>query len=328
MPHAKAQTVTLLQRFCPLCFKGRIGHSGGERVPATSKRIDRIQALHSRQGNGLPLLDLQHETQPEDFCENQCMCKVVCLVCGKAVMHAEDEEFQLFLDCCNGDDRGGMAKFELDDALEKHAAVWTDSWNTPIHEECAWRGRCGCWMPEGAKECKKHRQRPRIPRATAQKNKPTSVKARQSEPQIQKSAPFKLTGMKPGVASWLQGTSRSALLTTHVEERPRSKFNSNLGKKKPEPPKPNKKLELAASKTKKMEAFLAKNMDQPKQPEGDARIKIVCFSLDRHSAMFDDRVHGYYRTSKGSFYCFPDGRRVQVFSDVNEMLEDGSLKAS
>ena len=325
----KAQTVTLLQRFCPLCFKGRIGHSGGERVPATSKRIDSIQATNSRQGNGLPLLDLQYESKPEDFCENPFMCKVVCLVCGKAVIHGEDDAFQLFLDCCNGDDRNGMAKFELDDALERNEAVWTECWNTPIHEDCAWRGRCGCWMPKGAKECKKHRPRPRIPAAT-QKSKPISVKARQPEKTVpaEKRAVFKLDGMKKGVASWLQGTNRSAVLTTEMQEQPKFRFDSKIGRKKPEPPKPNKKLLAAASTSKKMDIFLAKNLDSPKASEGEARIRTMSFSLERHIASFDDRIHGYYRTSKGYFYLFPDGRRVQVLSEVNEMMEDGSLRAS
>ena len=327
MPPRKAPTVTLLQRFCPLCFKGRIGHSGGERVPATSKRIDSIQALHSRQGNGLPLLDLQYECQPEDFCENPCLCKVLCLVCGRPVIHGEDDDFQLFLDCCNGDDRNGMAKFELDDALERNEAVWTECWNTPIHEECAWQGRCGCWTPKGAKECKKHRPRSRIP-APTQKSKPISVKARQSEQAVQKPAAYKLEGMTKGVASWLQGTSRSAILTTEMQEQAKPRFNSGIGKRKPEPPKPNKKLLAAASKSRRMDVFLAKTPDSPTTPACEAQTKSARFSLELHMTRFDDRIHGYYRTNKGYFYLFPDGRRVQVVSEVNELLQDGSLKAS
>lgn len=68
---------TLLQHYCPFCFEGKVGVSNGVRAPANSLLINKLQDIHSKNGNGLNLIDF---SEPEDFCENKENCQITCLV--------------------------------------------------------------------------------------------------------------------------------------------------------------------------------------------------------------------------------------------------------
>ena len=324
----KTASVSLLQGFCPLCFKGRIGHSRGLRVPSNSPNICKVQSLHSRAGNGLPLLDLECDAEEDDYCENPLLCSVNCLVCGRAIIHGEDPAYAMIRSTCQGEEPDVCSWFEIDQALTDNGAAWTEQWNTPVHKKCARKGRCKCWIPLGATECKKHKPLPAIPLAQAVTR--PAVVPKPAAPVARTVLDIKV--MSKGTASWLAGMCGPATCTVDnaPDERPRAcqaPSRNQAKKPKPPPPKPNKNLLLAGSKCQKLDTW-ASPAQHAMPAKSDKPAARGAFSLSSHSRSFDDRLHGYTRTSKGMFYVFPDGRREQVYSCVNIIKEDGTLVPS
>lgn len=172
----------LLQHYCPFCFKGKIGVACGLHVGKGSSLIDEVQAFHAAQGNGLCPLDFRF---PGDFCSNTVLCKMVCLVCGKATIDGEDDDFQLFYDLFGGvDDDKGCAvttRYEVEDAMTHHKLVWSEQWDTPIHKKCSKKAACKCVVPIGATICRKHRcpvervRQPQVPTLTPKKAEAAEV---------------------------------------------------------------------------------------------------------------------------------------------------------
>lgn len=321
-------TVSLLQGFCPLCFKGRIGHSRGIKVQHNSHKIDRIQAMHSKAGNGLPLLDLDSDADLEDYCANPLLCSVKCLVCSKAIIHGDDPAYEMIRNTCQGEDPDICSWFEIDQALTDNGAAWTEQWNTPVHKKCARKGRCKCWIPLGATECKKHKPRPLIPLPP----RPSTAQPAVKPPPPPQRVTLDIRVMSKGTASWLAGMCGPASCTasnTHDERPLATPAPARNQHKKPKPPaaKPNKNLLLAGSKCQKLDAWAtAPQHSRPAQAGGP--VTRGAFSLTMHSRSFDDRLHGYTRNGKGMFYVFPDGRREQVYSCVNIIKDDGTLMPS
>jgi hypothetical protein len=93
---------------------------------------------------------------------------------------------------------------------------------------------------------------------------------------------------------------------------------------KPPTPKPNPKLEAAAKGSSKLDAWTGKAQENTVS----AAPKSKKFCLARHERDFDQFQHGYLRKNGIDMYRFPDGTEVKVFSNVNEMTEDGLLRCA
>jgi len=112
---------TLLQNYCPFCFKGKTGISNGMRVSSNSLLINKIQEIHSKNGNGLNLIDF---SKPGEFCDSKQTCQITCLVCGGCVVNGEDPFYESLLEFCRDPEDSLISFFELNDELEKNNAVW------------------------------------------------------------------------------------------------------------------------------------------------------------------------------------------------------------
>lgn len=156
--------VCLLQNYCPFCFKGVIGVSRGLHVTKQSHLIDTVQVLHSSQGNGLPPIDFD---SPGEYCPNQALCRMVCLVCGKTTIDGEDPSFESFLDFFDeGDEKPVTLKYEIRDTMEEKDLVWVKptgpgkkqagEWHTPVHMRCTYVTACDCTVPLGVSVCPSH----------------------------------------------------------------------------------------------------------------------------------------------------------------------------
>lgn len=154
---AKGGVVCLLQNYCPFCFKGKPGVSRGIKVKKGSPLIDELQAMHAANRNGLCPLDFK---QPGDFCTNHALCKMVCLVCGKAMVDGEDPEFELFLDAFGGysseEEIDVATNHEVKVVMKSLGLVWTEHWSTPIHKACSKKAACKCVVALGATFCPRH----------------------------------------------------------------------------------------------------------------------------------------------------------------------------
>lgn len=156
--------VCLLQNYCPFCFKGAIGVSRGLYVTKQSPLIDAVQVFHSARGNGLPPIDLD---SPGEYCPNQALCRMVCLVCGETTIDGEDPSFESFLEFFDeGDDKPVTLKYEIRDAMEDNNLVWVKpavpskkqagEWHTPVHARCTFETDCSCTLPLGSTVCPSH----------------------------------------------------------------------------------------------------------------------------------------------------------------------------
>jgi hypothetical protein len=204
--------VCLLQNYCPFCFKGKIGVSNGLYVEKNSHLINEVQAFHASKGNGLCPLDLK---SPGDFCVNTLLCKMVCLVCGKATIDGTDPEFELFYDLfgCEEDQQCAVtAKYEINDAMEEYGLVWTEMWDMPIHKECSQKTVCKCVVPIGTKVCPTHQRSlaaPVCPVAKPSVKEPQPLEVKQISARIA-SAPVLVpaaVGAKTVVMPAARGTS-------------------------------------------------------------------------------------------------------------------------
>jgi len=315
--------VCLLQGFCPFCFKGEIGKSAGRRVPANSRHIDEVQALHAKRGNGLCMLDLK---APGDFCGNPNLCKLVCLVCGKAMVDGEDPAFDVFRNACceDVDDLDRPSRYELQDAMDEHDLVWTDQWDTPVHARCAKKAPCKCMVPLGATACFTHK-RPLVSKRPPAA--PLSVPSKMPpETKIRDSNGHKLGGkVVLGTATWLKPPT----LTSRVYE------SGGAARKSVRPvqpaKKPNPRLEAAAKTCSfKINSWAVSRLeretehnDSPSTRDGLVGAK---FNFSKHQDEYDpyNPNHGYRLRNGAWTYAFPDGRVVPAGS-VNEITPDGEL---
>jgi hypothetical protein len=307
--------VCLLQGFCPFCFKGKIGKSCGKRVAPTSRHIDEVQALHAKKGNGLCVLDLQ---SPGDFCSNPNLCKLVCLVCGKATVDGEDPAFEIFQNACceDVDERDRPSRYELEDAMDEHELVWTDQWDTPVHAWCAKKAPCKCMVPLGATVCPTHKR-------------PLVTKRVQAPPVQAMPPPVPIPHSKKKVvletATWLKPPSLTS--KTYVSgEKPTTGGPAKTGRMA-QTKKPNAKLEAAAQACSyKINSWAVSRMEKDSSTTGFIPSQKEKFNFSKHQDAYDpyNPDHGY-KLRKGVWsYAFPDGRVVPAGS-VNEITPDGEL---
>jgi len=338
---------TLLQKYCPFCFKGKVGVSNGVKVPANSLLIDKLQEVHSRNGNGLNLIDF---SEPGEFCENKETCQITCLVCGECVISGEDPFYESLVEYCRDPTDSLLTLFEINDEIEKHDATWTDHWDTPIHDRCAVILDCGCCIPKGGDDCKKHKRR-KIQKSTVEKKEPPNkVKEYIPEQAVveftesSEGVKHPIRPAKPCLVEKRQAPPPAPKTTIQVEPRvPTSKAKLSLEfSMKPSPSKPSilnqkhEKPKPLSKRKQKLENELKTNdrldkwMNSSSQPADQVidtqKKKKTKFNMEEHLERFDPMIHGRFWTKNGYIYKFPDGRVVPVSSDVTELTEDGELR--
>ena len=330
--------LTLLQHYCPFCFKGRIGVSNGVQVSKGSPLIDATQALHAAKGNGLCPLDLKAPGEP---CENQALCRLTCLVCGQSMVEGTEPEFDTFMTLFCGDDEGEKGaevtlKYEVRDAMDALGLVWVEGWDTPVHARCAKKTVCKCVVPIGCTFCPAH-QRSLLPRSS----KPQQVEeGRKQEPMPTISPPeqtptpvaSRQTPLAPvtgvGRATWLAQPTA----TTRAGAAPAPPAQMASCKRQRLQAPPPKKATLknaqmeAAAKTCAftlqsrwaVQGAAADVAGQKQQQQG--------FSLSKHYKAFDTELHGY-RIVNGvwGYRRAPDGKFIPTASGVNVLHEDGTM---
>lgn len=320
--------------------------SSGLRVPKGSSLIEPVQALHAANGNGLCPLDFRN---PGEFCANTDMCKMVCLVCGKATIDGTDPAFQLFYDLFGGssssdDDQTGQhgaavtAKYEIHEAMQEHGLVWTDEqWDLPIHKECSKKTACKCVVAKGTTVCPKH-QRSLVspPVQPVQAIAPVVDRLdKKVLPVATTSVVDRVLPMKQVVmtkATWLPTPS----LTTRGSDSGFPAGGGPAGPRKIAKPVKNSqavknaKVEAMASKCAKINTWTAthptnKGLVNPVTLHDGAGQGDNSFSLRKHNEKFDIRFHGAFRLDGVDGYKRGDGVFVPTTSDVNTLNEDGTL---
>lgn len=323
--------VCLLQHYCPFCFKGRIGVSCGLSVSKGSPLIDGVQAMHAARGNGLCPLDLK---SPGEFCENQAQCRLACLVCGHATVDGTDPEFELFLSLFCEETHSVTLRYEINDAMAKHGLVWTEAWDTPVHERCSKTTVCKCVVPLGTKVCPVHKRalEPRpcpVVMHPSKKPTPLVIPVYQPVPTSLSSTP-RAPAAEMERADWLPppSTKTRAKETLDLDPEARKAPTSKPPLKRPAPPsKPvaNSKralLEASAESCKykintwSNAASLGQGTQVPEQG----------WSLALHNRTFDPEFHGYREVNGVYGYRrAPDGKFIPTQSTVNTLNPDGTL---
>lgn len=322
--------VCLLQHYCPFCFKGKIGVSCGLYVNANDPLVNKTQAWHVSNGNGLNLLDF---TSPGDFCENTELCKLVCLVCGQATIDGTEAEFQLFYDYFGreNDECPLVLKYEINDAMERLNLKWTDHWDTPIHASCSKKLACKRVVPPTKAPQKQAQQQPRATPAQ------TSVVTHSPAP-----APATASLVLMKKADWLPPAIMNASV---VNYNPPSESTGRktaacgtTQKKNPPPPKPTlKAVQLSAAAAKcafKIDQWTGLHptnarVEGGKMTDGEAHTtsgsKEKPYSLKEHNERFDPSVHGPCMVDGVLGYRLVNMRFIPTTSDVNTLNEDGTL---
>ena len=331
------------------------------KVRKGSPLIDEVQALHAGNRNGLAPLDFRH---PGEFCANSKLCKLVCLVCGEAMVDGEDPEFGLFLDVF-----GGYSSDEEIDVATNHEVkvimkaldlVWTSQWSTPIHKRCSKKAVCKCVVALGTVVCPVHKtsvDREGLPsllldtRALPPKRNPLPSLLPSKEPIVSAliSAPAARTSTKVGPfltprkvlvmkADWLPPPSTTAQ-TVHFDPR----FNpSNAvpvmketpgtkGKQVKQPVKSIKTVRLeqaAATCAYKIDAWTAvhpTNKNLDTPLVASAQPRKAGFSLEEHYRLFDPDQHGWMKIKGMKGFMHYNGVFVPTEHDVICIHEDGTI---
>lgn len=341
----KRPSICLLQHFCPLCFKGKIGVSSGIRVPVGSPLIDEVQAMHAAKGNGLCPLDFRN---PGEFCSNSLLCKMNCLVCGEAMMDGTEPDFELFLDFMNDPTTEITTMFSIDDVMKTRRLAWTEQWNTPIHRACSKKTVCKCVVAIGTTVCPTHFTRldsgpPRPKSAPAPARVPTTDPdpprndGEDDEPPALATAriyTYKLTK-----ADWLPTPSAMPIPPPECPpERKKIHITAPIvrpdGQAKPAKtiakPKTSKTVVLAKAAEKcafKLDKWAGHNGHPSNKGLPGPRVNSEGsgFSLEEHARRFDPELHGPRVRNGVKGYVRYDGVFIPTTHDVNCMHADGSL---
>jgi hypothetical protein len=335
--------LSLLQHYCPFCFKGKIGVSSGLCVSRGSKLIDEVQAMHARKGNGLCPIDFK---SPGEFCENQEFCKLACLVCGQATVHGTDPEFELFLQLFCEETHAITLRYEINDAMAKYDLAWTEAWDTPVHARCCKKTVCKCVVPVGTTVCPVHkRQLDREPVSMLQtrKPRPSPLVIPTFQPPVPaaescKKAPAGAMPRAPAAAveraSWLPSPTARTRAQAVLDLPPAdSRRVEPVSKKRPAPaPKPNANtkralLEASAESCKfkindwsNAAVTWEGREQQPEQKASDG------WSLALHNRTFDPALHGYREVNGVYGYRrAPDGKFIPTQATVNTLNPDGTM---
>ena len=334
--------LSLLQHYCPFCFKGKIGVSSGLCVSRGSKLIDEVQALHSRKGNGLCPLDLK---SPGEFCDNQELCKLACLVCGEATVHGSDPEFELFLQLFCEETHSITLRYEINDAMAKYGLAWTETWDTPVHARCCKKTVCKCVVPVGTTVCPVHkRQLDREPPAM-KKDRPPPITIPVFKPAAPPAPAAASHAMPRAPAAGVERASWLPLPTATTRAQPvlnvpppvvDSTRRGDTGKKRPVPaPKPNANtkralLEASAGTCKfkindwSNAAVTWEGREAP--PSGSTGASHDGWSLALHNRTFDPMLHGYREVNGVYGYRrAPDGKFIPTRATANTLHPDGTM---
>lgn len=352
----KTPSVCLLQHFCPVCFKGKIGISSGMRVPLGSKLIDEVQALHASKGNGLCPLDFRN---PGECCSNPLLCKMNCLVCGKAMMDGTEDDFELFMDFIRDPTTEITTMFSIEDVMKSRGLTWTEQWDTPIHATCSKKTRCKCVVALGTTVCPTHCTRLDAakttvtsgPNPTSSRGRrieqgpivcPTVSKAKEEDPRISLGSThtYRLTK-----ADWLPMPSvlpisrpeqtvdtRKALETRRVHEtmaivRPDVKAKPFKAISKAKTSKTVILAKAAEQCAFKLDKWAGHNAHPTNagMPAPHSKAPSKGFSLEEHARRFDIEFHGPRVRNGVKGYVRYDGVFIPTQHDVNCLNADGTL---
>jgi len=339
---ARGRYITLLQGFCPLCFRGRIGESNGERFLADDPRVDQDQLCHSKKLNGIPPLDFK---SMGGACLDGDMCNVNCLVCGKAVFRGGSGAYKLFRHMIQPeqDERVPKAMRAFDEigngvrfreALKAHDAVMVDNWDTPIHRACSYPAPCKCVLPLDCTVCKRHRAREDF--RWSKQAASYKAECESSKVMVEDCAPMldTLSGSRddpakgaagaPG-SSWSGFKVKGAVITGKLPVLKEEEVSPLCAPLLPKPKVASKKPIPLPPGNRTLDAWMA----CPREP-APALLDVSCpgFDFYQHSRAFDESKHGYVATKDGVYYRFPDGRFVKAYSSVSTIVEGGVLVPS
>jgi hypothetical protein len=339
--------VCLLQHYCPMCFKGRIGVACGLYVAKDSTLIDQVQVLHSAKGNGLPPIDFM---SPGEYCANTELCKMICLVCGKTMVDGEDEEFETFLTFFDDEESHPVTlKYEVNEAMDDRKLVWVNQpgspWKNPIHKHCSKMMGCKCVVPKGTAECTVHNlKRVLGQRLTLEAPKPSppiktmatpckapSIKGDQTTPNV----PTAGKGSVLTKASWLPPQSAIATVVTplHLDYPAASKSTKKITPSQAKPTLRTERLKEAASAcafkitqwTDTHPTNIKLDADQERDATVDHGKQRSKFSLADHNENFDVLTDGAWLIQGESWYKPHNAPMVRTPVGVNTLNEDGTM---
>ena len=352
---ARGSHVRLLQGYCPLCFKGRIGFSTSVCFPRGDPCIDdELQGLFG--GNGLAMLDLE---TPGERCEHTKMCRVVCVVCAGSMADGDDvERFSRLVDAL---DRFEEEESELDgelgtgplqflaarmqeDAranrqktLRKFGLTWLDRLGKPVHLGCAKETPCGCVVDKGAVRCFAHdvRLKSKVVVVTAPAKVATTMMGGESNKKMElESRIFKAPegggawrrAITVKRATWLDPPTKLAAEMTITEPHPTT-VQQRIKKARPAAKvKPNVRLEEAAKCTayKINEWTSGKEGATQAAGKSDPTVK-KRYDMGKHHQDFDMWTHGRFLRDGLWWYRRPDGVVVAANEGVAYFDEEGQL---
>jgi hypothetical protein len=226
-------------------------------------------------------------------------------------------------------------RYEINDAMAKHGLVWTEAWDTPVHEQCSKTTVCKCVVPLGTKVCPVHKRavdpRPAMAPIIIKKPEPLVVPVYQPIPASLSSTP-RAPAAEMERAAWLPppSTKTRAKDTLDLEPEASKAPTSKPQLKRPAPPsKPvaNSKralLEASAESCKyKINTWSnAASLGRDTQPQGGGG----GWSLAQHNRTFDPEFHGYREVNGVYGYRrAPDGKFIPTQSTVNTLNPDGTL---
>jgi hypothetical protein len=292
--------------------------------------------MHANSGNGLRVLDLKN---PGEFCEDQVMCSLVCLVCGDVMIEGSDTDYELFQYLFCEETHRVELKFEITDAMTRHELVWTDdpALDLPVHARCCEAEKknraCKCVVPLGTTVCPVHKRpllRPAVePSPVEPKQKPVAPRGVVQKTSLPAGMPM-VTATASERVRWLPaptGTTRAENAAMIEEEQ---------AKKRAKPlPKPTKKPEEPVKEDKTFKYRLDDWSRANTTWDGRATTAAAGMKegsaggwrgLAAHYATYNEEFHGP-RVLNGvrGYRRAPDGKFQPTAADVNILNEDGTL---
>ena len=348
---ARGSHVRLLQGYCPLCFKGRMGISTSICLARGDPCIDEeLQELFGN--NGLPMLDLE---TPGERCEHERMCKAVCVVCARSMADGDGDDFAQLVQTL---DRFEEVDSELEGELgtgplqflaarmhedarqtrlktlhSKFGLTWLDRLGKAVHIECAKETPCGCVVNKGAVRCITHDRR----------LKPVSVvevmESAKKEDKVVKSSLVPCDDKEGWVkravvmkrATWLDPPTKLASVAPPTSTTAGSQTEGY--KKKPRLPVVGKsatptalKLQEAAKSTAyKINEWTSSRGGVVTVPRPAGVWKGGKYDMDKHHRDYDMWAHGRFLKNGEWFYRRPDGVVVPANEGVAYFDENGQL---
>jgi len=312
--------------------------SSGMRVPLDSPLIDEVQALHSKNGNGLCPLDL---SSPGEFCANPLLCKIICLVCGGPVMYGTDPDFELFKEFIREPTTDFETIITIQSEMKERGLEWTEQWDTPIHRRCAKKTVCKCVVAVGTTVCPTHFTRlsdPPLLGAPIPTPAPADTKvSKVLVPIHQPKEKTVVTRYNLTKAHWLPAPTATEIPVPLPPAKPVActmPSKSGVAPKAPVLAKNSKRMLMAkdaekcAFKLDRWKGYTshptnAKGKAPPPSstPGGGKK----AFNLQEHMRQFDPELHGPRIRNGVKGYVRYDGVFIPTPHDVNCMDKDGEL---